>query len=112
MTSSISARPGTHSRACRLSSPSGWRDGVLSIGDLAAKPWIESRAAGLGRGAQSLAQIHGQRLGLDFATCYDYLTRILSYDSGRTGNRRLGAVRRDGGAIGPGARRSQSCLPR
>ena len=32
--------------------------------------------------ANLLARIHGPRLGLDYATCYDYLTRILSYDLG------------------------------
>ena len=26
--------------------------------------------------------MNGPRLGLDFTTCYDYLTRILSYDLG------------------------------
>jgi chorismate dehydratase len=32
--------------------------------------------------AADLARMHGPRLGLDFATCYDYLTRVLSYDLG------------------------------
>jgi len=41
-----------------------------------------SRALGLAQAA-SLARMHGRRLGLDFATCYDYLTRILSYDLGQ-----------------------------
>ncbi len=41
----------------------------------------QSRAAGLASAA-ALARMHGPRLGLDFATCYDYLTRILSYDLG------------------------------
>jgi chorismate dehydratase len=41
----------------------------------------QSRAMGLANAA-SLALSHGLRLGLDFATCYDYLTRILSYDLG------------------------------
>jgi chorismate dehydratase len=40
-----------------------------------------SRAEGLAH-ADELAQLHGPRLGLDFFTCYDYLTRILSYDLG------------------------------
>jgi chorismate dehydratase len=39
------------------------------------------RAEGLAH-ADDLARIHGPRLGLDFATCYDYLTRVLSYDLG------------------------------
>ncbi len=41
----------------------------------------QSRKLGLAQAA-SLARTHGLRLGLDVATCYDYLTRILSYDLG------------------------------
>jgi chorismate dehydratase len=41
----------------------------------------QSRTLGLAD-ADLLARTHGQRLGLDTATCYDYLTRILSYDLG------------------------------
>ena len=55
------------------------REGV-DIGDL-SEALDQSRAAGLAEAA-SLARMHGLRLGLDFATCYDYLTRILSYDLG------------------------------
>ncbi len=40
-----------------------------------------SRAEGLAH-ADGLAAEHGPRLGLDAATCYDYLTRVLSYDLG------------------------------
>jgi chorismate dehydratase len=40
-----------------------------------------SRALGLAHAA-SIARLHGHRLGLDFAACYDYLTRVLSYDLG------------------------------
>jgi chorismate dehydratase len=40
-----------------------------------------SRAEGLAH-ADELAAEHGPRLGLDVATCYDYLTRVLSYDLG------------------------------
>ncbi len=40
-----------------------------------------SRAEGLAH-ARELAQTCGPGLGLDFATCYDYLTRALSYDLG------------------------------
>jgi chorismate dehydratase len=40
-----------------------------------------SRAVGLAH-ADELARVHGPRLGLDFTTCYDYLTRILSYELG------------------------------
>ena len=42
-----------------------------------------SRASGLVH-ADELAEIHGPRLGLDFTTCYDYLTRVLSYDLGES----------------------------
>jgi chorismate dehydratase len=52
----------------------------IELGDLPAALG-RSRADGLANAA-SLARIHGRRLGLDFATCYDYLTRILSYDLG------------------------------
>ena len=41
----------------------------------------QSRKLGLAA-ARSLARVHGQRLGLDVAACYDYLTRVLSYDLG------------------------------
>jgi chorismate dehydratase len=40
-----------------------------------------SRSEGLAH-ADELARIHGPRLGLDFQTCYDYLTRVLSYELG------------------------------
>jgi chorismate dehydratase len=55
------------------------RPGV-DLGDL-PDALERSRAQGL-LYADSLARLHGPRLGLDFATCYDYLTRILSYDLG------------------------------
>jgi chorismate dehydratase len=42
---------------------------------------LRSRADGLAH-ADVLAREHGPRLGLDVATCYDYLTRVLSYDLG------------------------------
>jgi chorismate dehydratase len=54
----------------------------------------ESRALGLADAAW-LARTHGQRLGLDVGTCYDYLTRILSYDLGEpelAGLRRFAAM--------------------
>ncbi len=41
-----------------------------------------SRAEGLAH-ASELARVHGPRLGLDFTTCYDYLTRNLSYELGQ-----------------------------
>jgi chorismate dehydratase len=40
-----------------------------------------SRADGLAH-ADELAATHGPGLGLDVATCYDYLTRVLSYELG------------------------------
>jgi chorismate dehydratase len=53
------------------------RPGV-DLGDL---PEIleQCRADGLAH-ADDLAREHGPRLGLDVQTCYDYLTRVLSYD--------------------------------
>lgn len=39
------------------------------------------RAEGLAH-ARELAATHGPRLGLDVAACYDYLTKVLSYDLG------------------------------
>ncbi len=52
----------------------------VDLGDL-PEALARSRAAGLSHAAD-LAAIHGPRLGLDFTTCYDYLTRVLSYDLG------------------------------
>ena len=54
----------------------------------------QSRTLGLAQAAL-LARTHGRRLGLDAATCYDYLTRILSYDLGEpelAGLRRFAAM--------------------
>jgi chorismate dehydratase len=56
--------------------------GGVDLGDL-PELLAQSRARGLANAA-GLAYTHGQRLGLDFAACYDYLTRILSYDLGAT----------------------------
>jgi chorismate dehydratase len=53
-----------------------------------------SRTEGLGHAAE-LARTHGPRLGLDFSTCYDYLTKVLSYDLGEpeiAGLRRFAAM--------------------
>jgi chorismate dehydratase len=55
---------------------------------------LRSRAMGLDE-ARMLARIHGQRLGLDAGACYDYLTRVLSYDLGEpelAGLRRFAAM--------------------
>ncbi len=54
--------------------------GGVDLGGLPAA-LEQSRASGLAH-ADSLARMHGLCLGLDFATCYDYLTRVLSYDLG------------------------------
>jgi chorismate dehydratase len=55
------------------------RKGV-DLGDLPAALG-KSRELGLAH-AGDLARLHGPRLGLDYSTCYDYLTRVLSYDLG------------------------------
>ena len=55
------------------------RKGV-NLGDL-PRALARSRAEGLAH-ADLLARLHGPRLGLDFTTCYDYLTRVLSYELG------------------------------
>ena len=46
-----------------------------------------------------------------FATCYDYLTRVLSYDLGEPELAGLEPIRRDGRPPGPGPGRSEPCLP-
>lgn len=53
-----------------------------------------SRTEGLAH-ADELASVHGPRLGLDVASCYDYLTKVLSYDLGEpeiAGLRRFAAM--------------------
>ncbi len=53
-----------------------------------------SRAEGL-KHADELAAMYGPRLGLERAICYDYLTRVLSYDLGEpeiTGLRQFAAM--------------------
>ena len=55
------------------------RPGV-DLGDL-PDALARSRAEGLSH-ARDLAAENGPRLGLDVATCYDYLTSVLSYDLG------------------------------
>jgi chorismate dehydratase len=54
----------------------------VELGELPAA-LAKSRSEGLAH-ADELARVHGPRLGLDFATCYDYLTRSLSYELGET----------------------------
>lgn len=52
----------------------------VDLGDL-PEALARSRAEGLAH-AQELAEMHGPALGLDAGTCFDYLTRVLSYDLG------------------------------
>lgn len=54
--------------------------GGVELGDL-PDALEQSRTEGLAHAAE-LARTHGPRLGLDFTTCYDYLTKILSYNLG------------------------------
>ena len=63
------------------------REGV-DLGDLPAA-LARSRAEGLAH-ARELAEVHGPRLGLDVSTCFDYLTRVLSYG---LGDRELAGLR-------------------
>ena len=53
------------------------------------------RAEGLAH-ADELAAEHGPRLGLDVATCYDYLTQVAVLRPGRARDRRPPPVRPDG----------------
>lgn len=52
----------------------------VELGDLPER-LDRCRAEGLAH-ADELAATHGPRLGLDVASCYDYLTKALSYDLG------------------------------
>ncbi len=68
------------------------RPGV-DLGDL-PEALARSRSEGLAE-ARQLAETYGPRLGLEVATCYDYLTRVLSYDLGEpelAGLRRFAAM--------------------
>jgi chorismate dehydratase len=68
------------------------RPGV-ELGDLPDR-LQRCRAEGLAH-AGELAASHGPRLGLEVATCYDYLTKVLSYDLGEpelAGLRRFAAM--------------------
>jgi chorismate dehydratase len=68
------------------------RPGV-DLGDLPDR-LLQCRAQGLSR-AGELATTYGPTLGLEVATCYDYLTKVLSYDLGEpelAGLRRFAAM--------------------
>jgi chorismate dehydratase len=52
----------------------------VDLGDL-PRALARSRAEGLAH-ADELAAVHGPRLGLSYSTCYDYLTKALSYELG------------------------------
>jgi chorismate dehydratase len=52
----------------------------VDLGDLPER-LDRCRVEGLAH-ALEIAERHGPRLGLDVATCYDYLTKVLSYDLG------------------------------
>jgi chorismate dehydratase len=54
--------------------------GSVDLGHL-PEALARSRREGLAH-AQELAREHGPRLGLDVPTCFDYLTKVLSYDLG------------------------------
>src|SRR5262249_13174651 len=67
--------------------------GGVGLGEL-PESLEKSRQMGLAQ-ASLLARVHGLRLGLDVSTCYDYLTRVLSYDLGDSelaGLRRFAAM--------------------
>jgi chorismate dehydratase len=54
--------------------------GGVDLGELPGA-LARSRSLGLAQAAE-ISRAHGPRLGLDFATCYDYLTQVLSYELG------------------------------
>ena len=54
--------------------------GGVDLGEL-PQTLARCRTEGLAH-AEQLARTHGPCLGLDVSTCYDYLTRVLSYDLG------------------------------
>jgi chorismate dehydratase len=79
------------------------RPGV-DLGDL-PEALARCRDDGL-RHADDLAREHGPRLGLGIPECFDYLTRVLSYDLGEpeiAGLRRFAGMAADRGLAPPGA---------
>ena len=73
------------------------RPGV-DLGDLPAA-LSRSRAEGLAHAAE-IAATHGPRLGLDEATCLEYLTKVLSYDLGESELAGLRLFARKAAALG------------
>lgn len=70
----------------------------LDLGDL---PDVLSRCRDNGLAqASEIAAEQGPRLGLDEATCYDYLTRVLSYDLGEPEQSGLRLFARKAAALG------------
>jgi chorismate dehydratase len=68
----------------------------LDLGDL-PETLARSRAEGLAH-ARELAATYGPKLGLDLEVCYEYLTRVISYDLGEseiTGLRRFARMAAD-----------------
>ena len=59
----------------------------------------------------TLARETGPGLGLDVATCYDYLDRVLSYDLGEPEIAGLRRFARMAAAPGPGPEGVEPCLP-
>ncbi len=59
----------------------------------------QARSAGLAA-ADALAKLHGPRLGLSFDACYDYLTKVLSYDLGASELAGLGRFAELGAELG------------
>ncbi len=72
--------------------------GDIDLGDL-PDALARSRAEGLAN-AGVIAAEHGPRLGLDEATCLDYLTRVLSYDLGEPEQAGLRLFARKAAALG------------
>lgn len=70
----------------------------VDLGDL-PMALATSRAQGLAA-AWELARRHGPRLGLSETTCWDYLTRVLSYDLGEPELAGLRRFARMAGALG------------
>ena len=88
---------------------SGWCGGGRP-GRPARRPWRGAGPRGW-RTPPSSRPSTGRRLGLDVATCFDYLTRVLSYDLGEPELAGLRRFAQMAAASGPGPGRSGPCLP-